>query len=374
MVTVLLSGLASILVVEIALRIAIRRGPYYVFAPNKKEQLVLDQETHPQLPSTVRILANEKGERGSAIPSSKRLYSGLVVGGSAVENFLLDQEVAWPQRLQSLLREEKRRTALGREAVHIGNIGRSGVDTSTLDEILKKVLVNYRSLDLIVIMVGASDVLRWLEIGAPVERGAKVMPVEECYGRHPEVRLGFKPKELALAEVFRRQLIKKLKCRENAARWFGRARKMRANAKVTIHDIPDYSPVVASVNRHFPSLLKRSIAKASNVIVVRQPWFDKDTYLPEEEALFWNGGVGRAFKEELTTYYSTKVIAGLMNIVDSEISRICDGYKVTQVDLRSVISSDTSSYVDQFHFTPKASETVASLLADLVVSINTDRP
>lgn len=366
--------LISILVLPVALicaelvaRITIHRGGYYVFAPGKKEHLTLDQSTHPQLPATVRMFANGAGERGSELPSSSNLYRGLVVGGSAVESYLLDQEVVWPQALQQLLSTPDNLSKLGVSAVHIGNVGRSGVDSSTLEYILDKILPNYRTLDLMVIMVGASDVLRWLESGAPSDTSASTMPVNKCFGRHPEIKLGYKPKELGLVELVRRERIKKLNKRDNAARWFKKARTMRANAKNTIQDTPDPKVIVEAFNRHFPSLLLKAQKKAKRVIVVRQPWFKKDSYLPQEESLFWNGGIGKAYQDELTDYFSSQVISNLMGVIDREAREICARQKIEQLDLMPLITSDVSNYIDQFHFTPKASLEIAEHLRHMIV-------
>ena len=51
--------------------------------------------------------------------------------------------------------------------VHVGNIARSGVGSEALDLILERVLPRYPRLSAMVVLVGASDVLRWLEVGAP---------------------------------------------------------------------------------------------------------------------------------------------------------------------------------------------------------------
>jgi hypothetical protein len=39
--------------------------------------------------------------------------------------------------------------------------------------------------------------------------------------------------------------------------------------------------------------------------------------MAEEEAMMWHGGVGQAWREEVTTYYSTQVLSRLMALLDA---------------------------------------------------------
>jgi len=95
------------------------------------------------------------------------LYRVLVAGGSAAESYILDQEASWPIVLQRILERPENLKRLGASHVHVGNIGKSGVGAELLDFILQRVLRRMDRLDVIMIMVGASDALHWLHEGAP---------------------------------------------------------------------------------------------------------------------------------------------------------------------------------------------------------------
>ena len=51
------------------------------------------------------------------------------------------------------------------------------------------------------------------------------------------------------------------------------------------------------------------------MVVVRQPWFEKD-FTPEEAARLWNFGKGRPYEGDLDTYYTHRVVNALMRAVD----------------------------------------------------------
>ena len=88
----------------------------------------------------------------------------------------------------------------GADRVHVGNIARSGVGSQALDLILSRVLPRYPRLQTIIVLVGASDVLQWLERGAPP---APPPPprTSDIFRCHPELRFGVKINQLALTEL-----------------------------------------------------------------------------------------------------------------------------------------------------------------------------
>jgi hypothetical protein len=173
--TMLWTSVASLIggfiVLETGARWWIRfRRAYYVQPPGLRLRLHIDRETFPELEPVVRFEVNADGERGPEVPRvarGERLYRVLVAGGSQPEGYLLDQETSWPGAVHALLAQPRHLVTLGASKVHVGSIARSGIGAEALDLMLARVLPRYARLDAIVILVGASDVLRWLEEGAP---------------------------------------------------------------------------------------------------------------------------------------------------------------------------------------------------------------
>jgi lysophospholipase L1-like esterase len=351
--------------VELAARWWIRhRDEYFVLPPGLRLRLEIDPETFPQLERHTRFDVNSRGERGDEIPpSSAGLYRVLVAGGSQPEGFLLDQDTAWPGALQRLLERPRSLAALGASTVHVGSIARSGVGSEALDLIFEHILPRTPRVQLIIIMIGATDVMRWLEYGAA--RSLPPVRPQDIFRCHPLGPFGWKPSNTAAWELVLRARSRWLHptvVHPRAGRWYAAARAMRARATRILHETPDPAPMLEQFEFHFRRALAQASAQADRVIVVRQPWFDK-SYTKEEAAHMWHGGAGQAWREEVTTYYSFDVVSRLMALVDERAASIADALQVEQVDLMPVLDRSLSTYYDGFHATPAGSSIVAATVA-----------
>jgi lysophospholipase L1-like esterase len=320
------------------------------------------------LERVTRFEVNDEGERGGEVPdSTKILYRVLVGGGSLPEGFFLDQHTAWPGALQRLLEEPDNLRALGATAVHIGSIARSGVGSEALDLIFERVLPSYPRLQLIIILVGVTDVMRWLEQGTPqVIAPVRTADVFRC---HPEGPFGWRPDTLAAGELLkraRRRWWRPVVEYPSAGKWIGEARAMRARAKVIHSTVCDPAPMLGHFEAHFRRLVRRAKAHAGRVLVVRQPWFDKD-FSQEEAASMWHGGVGQAWREEVTTYYSFDVFGKLMSRLDARAAAVAESLDVEHLDLRSQLKPSLATYYDGLHVTPAGARDIAEAVATAIL-------
>jgi lysophospholipase L1-like esterase len=361
-----------IVVAELATRWWLRRGGYYVFPPGLRLRLHPDREVFPELEAVARFEVNSDGERGSEVPRTRRgerLYRVLVVGGSQPEGYLLDQDTSWPGALQRLLMGPRQLQQLGATRAHVGNIARSGVGSEGLHVILERVLPRYARLQAIIILVGASDVLRWLEEGAPPSPPTRV-PSSELFRCHPEGHFGWKLQELAIVELLlrvRRRWLRPVEAHDRAGKWVGKARMMRARAKVIRATVSDPSPMLDNFDIHLRRVIQRAKAHADRVLLVRQSWFGKIAYTPEETAHMWHGGAGQAWREDVTTFYSVDVTCELMALLDERAERVAEQLDVEQIDLRALLEPSLNTYYDFFHLTPSGAMAVAAAVARTVL-------
>ena len=361
--------LASAVLAEFAARMWIRRfGGYYVLPPGVRMRLRPDPDTFPSMEKFVRFDVNADGERAGAVPRAEGLYRILVAGGSQPEGYLLDQSTFWPGRLQTLLRTREYQARLSASSVHVGSIARSGVGSEALDLIFRRVLGRYPRLQLIIILVGASDVLRWLEAGAPTTPPPPVQ-VDDTFRCHPEVAFGLKPSRLAIVEVLRRlrhRWLRPIQFQDRACKWIGRARTMRANAKEMRTTVPDPSPMLRHFDTHFRHAIEKAKAHADRVLVIRQPWFDKPC-APNEAAQMWHGAIGQAWREQVTTFFSHEVLRRLMAALDARAAEIAAELNVEQLDMRPHLEPSVDNYYDFFHVTPLGASTFANVVANSVL-------
>jgi lysophospholipase L1-like esterase len=345
-----------------------RRRHYYVFPPGLRLRLHVDRHALPQLERETRFDVNSAGERGDDLPrSTDGLYRVLVGGGSQPEGFFLDQHTTWPGVLQSLLEECEPRRRLGASRVHVGSVARSGVGAEALDVIFDRVLPRYPRLQLIVILVGATDVLRWLEDGAP--RSPARARIEDIFRCHPEGPFGWRPTDLAATELLRRarrRWLRPIQVHERAGKWIGQARAMRARARTVRTTMPDPTPMLEHFELYFRKVLFKAGAHADRVLVVRQPWFDKE-FSPEEAAHMWHGGVGQVWREDVATFYSFDVVSRLMALVDAKAAAVAKAHGVEQLDLMPLLDRSLATYYDGFHLTPTGATAVATAVAATVL-------
>ena len=81
----------------------------------------------------------------------------------------------------------------------------------------------------------------------------------------------------------------------------------------------------------------------------------------------WHGGVGRAWSEPVTTYYSTEVLSRAMALLDARAARAAHELGVEQVDLMPVLEPSARTYYDFFHATPEGARVIASEIAAAVL-------
>ena len=362
-----LAGIAA----ELAARWWIRRRTrYYVWPPGMRLELRSDQAVGSGLEPRVRFEINADGERGRGVRGDEAgLFRVLAAGGSSVEGLALSESASWPGALERILNAPENVAALGARRAHVGNIGRSGVSSRHLDTIFERVLPQYGRLAVIVIMVGGSDLFQWLEEGAPPTLASEPLTAEDAFAVHPEKRFGWKPSRCAVLELARRLYhlwLRPVEVREQAGKWLHAARKMRAEAKDVRTSLPDPRGMLDTYAFHLRRLLRRAQAHADRVLVLRQPWFEK-RYTPEEAACFWHGGMGKAWKQTITTYFSLDVVNQAVHLLDERAARVSEELGIEHLNLRTVLAPSLENYYDYMHYTPAGAAVIAREVAQVLL-------
>ena len=347
------------------------RDRYYIQPPNQSVHLHIDQSSLPDMEPVARHYFNADGERADEVPKNpEEVLRVLVAGGSAAECYLLDQPSSWPMVAQ---REIIARTS---RPAHVGNVGRSLIPCEVINRALVKSLDRFRSLDVIVLMVGASDVVGWLEQKTPPKLLPDSIPLPKVCPEHPLGPFGWNKKKLALYRLIRRvnaRLRKPVSSKHGAGKRLVRNREMRASAKHMIDQVPDATPMLAFYEEHLRNLITTCKSYVPRVLVVRQPWFKKD-FTPEEQARMWNFGQGRPYVEELDTYYTHRLVSELMDKADQITTRVAEDAGVEQLDLMPLLPRDFGTYYDFLHFTPKGAEKVGKAVAAAILESSTIPP
>ena len=246
-----LGAIGLAILAELGARCWLRtRGGYFVLRRWGKSDMGVDRSILPQLEERVRNEANRDGERGPEPPRHwEDTYRVLVAGGSAAECYLLDQDSEWPAVVRHQLEQDP--ASLGARAVHLGNISRSLVPCEAIDLILRRVLPRYPRLDIVVLMIGASDVVAWLERGCPLALTEGEYTAPRVFAEHPEGPFSWSPKGLALrqlASALQRRWGGSIDRREKVGGMIAKNRAMRARGEL-VDEIADPGAMVAGFER-----------------------------------------------------------------------------------------------------------------------------
>lgn len=353
-----------------------RRGRYYVWAPGARMRLEIDRTTLPTLEPIAEHAINSDGERGDEAPPDEGTFRVLVAGGSAAECYYLDQKSQWPHVLQEVLSRPENLARLGARRVHVGNVARSLVTCRHVDRILEKTLDRYSKLDAIVFLVGASDVVTWMEQGTPAVVDESPIPASQVFAQHPEPPFAWTPQKAALRRIAssaKRRLLRPVEVRERAGKRLADVRAMRAAATRIITTPPDATPMLDNFEKWFERCLVRARAKAPLVLAARQPWLEK-RFTPEEERRLWSYAVGRPYHQKCTTYFSHDAAWSLLRDVDQRAERVATRLGVPQIDLMPILPADFATWYDEQHHTPAGCRLVGETLAEELAKLVQQQP
>lgn len=364
---------AASVLAEVGARHWIRRfGGYYVWPRWYRRIIRLDPALGPRLEPRVRMEVNSDGERGAECPrGTLGVYRVLVAGASSVECAFVDQPSSWPVRLEAFLSRPECLRRLGALRVHVGNVGRSGMDVRAVDLILERVLPRYARLDLIGIMVGTADVLRWIESGASPLVPVEPLPPDVCFEEHPLRVFGWRLRSLAMVRLLsrlRRRLLRPVDRRSGSGKWLVRARAMRQRAREVRTSVPDPTLMLNTFEHYLRSVVRRSREVAPRVMLLRQPSFRKPQFSTAETELFWVGGIGSAYRgDDVTVYFSNDVLLSLFDLVDARVRLVAEELGVEYVDATQGLEVSARTFSDQIHLTAAGSGVLAEAIARAVV-------
>lgn len=367
---VVAASVAAVAVAEFAARWALRRGGrYLVNLPGTRTVLDLEPAVSPHLESPVRIEMNALGERGSELGAeASDALRVAVVGGSAAYCYLVDQPHSWPQRMGTCLESMGAAARLGRSRVHVGNLSEAELSSGGARLIVDRLVATYAGLDAVVLMIGISDMLRWLRYGAsdrlPAQTAADVFAVQ------PEGPYSWRPRASALTEIGRRIRHRwtlwrqPVVHRKKVGTSVINSRMRKRNAARIITDVPDPAGMLAEYQANLAGIVEALVARQLAVVVLGQSHYDSTGCSDHVASQFWNGGIGDPSKEPVTVFYSNGVLDELSRRVTGVTREVADQFGVPYVHLDAIVPSDLKYYYDQFHFTPAGSDIVARAAAE----------
>jgi lysophospholipase L1-like esterase len=365
------SAVVGLVVSELIARVWVKsRDRWYIHQPFARRHTTIATDVLPQLPEVATFEANADGERGGPVPANpSQVLRVVVAGGSAAECYLLDQDATSSAVLERELASHPKVT----QSVHVGNIARSLITCRKINAILGRALPHLESLDAVVLMVGASDLVDWFEAKTPDTIDEPPFELANYVAEHPEGPFAWKPKQMALYQIVRGlnvRLRRPVEVKKRAGGSIAKHRAARAATDNLLTEAPDPAPMLESFEHHLRALIETCRVSAKHVIIAQQPWLDRD-FTDDDKARLWNFGQGSPYRGALDAYYDIDLVRSLMERVDEVAARVGDDLGAPRVDLRQFVPSDFEHYYDFLHHTPIGAELVGAAIAKTIAGLET---
>jgi lysophospholipase L1-like esterase len=303
------------------------------------------------------------------LPKVDSYYRVLLSGGSAAECGLLSWKDSIGGHLETLLSVPDACASLGVEAAHVGVIAHSQLDAHGIVFILKNILPYYRSLDMVILLTGHSDVALWLEAGAPTGAAApSVDKSDEWLLNYPEMR--FRVNRPAIYLILKRVWIYyfgKTVIHANAGRHIAEEMEFRSRAMPHVNVDSDPSVMVRVYKQNLRSAVDIARRHAKRVILVRQYWFDESALAPQDRPLLWQGRLGSPKAPSPPKFIKRSQMIDLYRLVGQATQEVANECGVECVNLVNNLEPREGTFYDGTHFAPEGGRQTAEVIAKAIL-------
>jgi len=348
---------------ELVLRFIIHpQNKFYLWSPSRKYIFKPYPGVMPGVGNRAIFQINSDGVRGDEL-TSKSSFNILAIGGSTTECLYIDQWKSWPYILQKNL------SALFKQNVWVGNLGRSGLSTTGNLIEMKYLLPQYRQVDLILVLAGFNDFQSSL-LNTFIQNSYKSdrEKIEMVFvGRPPKERAKFYENSV-LWSIVKKTIIyyfqkdNKEIVEDSVGSWYIGARNDRKRALEICNNLPDLSISLKIFENNINEIIDLAKKRSIRIIFVTQPSIWKNNLTASEKDLLWFG-----FTADKRKYYSIEALAAGLKKFNSRLMEACKKRNIEYIDLTDSLPQDTSVFYDDVHFNEsgclKVAEVITSYLA-----------
>jgi lysophospholipase L1-like esterase len=362
-----LAPLVIVLAAELAARAAFPPPAVpRVWPPHLARVLHPDPRILPGVSGISRFRINSLGLRGEEPPPTPA-YRIVCVGGSTTECQYLDQEEAWPARLEARIR------AAG-HAVWAGNAGRSGHRTREHRLQVQELVRLEPKPDSIVLLAGVNDLCRRLAADALYDphaperaelRSALMADAFAVVPDGPDSPLPFYKQTglWRLASRVRARLEGDGRGQDERGVVYVRWRERRAARSGLRAELPDLGTALAEFRRNLEVIDATCRASGVRLVIVTHPALWRSDLEPELERLCWMGGIGDYANVDGCEYYSLGALAEGLRRYNAELVAFAAERGLELVDLEAELAKDGSVFYDDVHLNEEGARLAAAAVA-----------
>ena len=377
---VLFSVVIALVFGEVALRIATPpKKEFMVWPPNMHHVFRPDPSIMPNHSSEARFASNSKGLRGPELgPDTETRV--LAIGGSTTECLYIDEDSAWPLRLQKLLTSPER-------PVWSASAGLSGMNSGDHIVHAKFLVPQLPRIDVVVALMGVNDVA--VALGTP-EKYAPVPADVSAEGSEALLRRAFQQvpgrlenswdyegsalRQLAIYQLLRRvkvghsrDLVAHNIVNDAAGLATTRWRDNRQHASAMIDALPDLTAQLDVYRKNLNTFIDLITQRKIRLLLLTQPTLWRADLNDKEQKMIWMGGKGGDFMHNVgLPYYTAGALAAGMQKFNDVMLSVCKERGVECIDLATMIPKNLENFYDDCHFGFHTSEHIADIVAEAI--------
>jgi lysophospholipase L1-like esterase len=331
-----------------------------IWPPHLRRTFAPRAEWIPGVEGLSRFETSSLGLRGDEpAPGDYRI---LALGGSTTECLYLDQEEAWPARVQAILRR-------GGVPAWVGNGGRSGHSTREHRVQFGSLAEMVEGLDAVLLLAGINDLGLRLAAGEHYDPQAMSQPeafgrvASRAFARSQFAQAGPFYKRTALYALARTVHTKTTAAgQDEAGAVYARWREHRRLGTREEH-LPDLTSGLDEYRANLIECARLARRDGVRLILMTQPVLWRKNLPAELEALLWMGGIGDYQKEMGSIYYTSAALAEGMQRYNECLLQLSREIGVECLDLAGLLADDTAVFYDDCHFNESGARKVAEAVA-----------
>jgi len=354
---------------------------FFLYKPKMRVLFQIPDGELPGVTGPSHFVMNSQGVRADELTPDVD-FRVLAIGGSTTIDAYLDYPKTWTQQLQRRLNE-----AQHVHRVWVGNAGKSAHRTREHRLQAEHLLDDLAPVDVVVLLIGANDMLRRLSEDQSYDPHFCERPDAEeqiAYRAFDYVPLRFQRSQPAWkrTELYARAHQVYLLGRRL---WLGYARgaledvkgvnlqTWRANRRdaIAIRDaLPDLGPALDEYAANIEHIAATVRAHGAEPVFATQPSIWRADLPASLEPLLWLGGVGDFQRAGARSeYYSVAALADAMDQYNQRLLAVCRQIAVRCVDLAARIPKDESAFYDDAHFNEAGARIVAATFAEEILPL-----
>ncbi len=370
-VAFVICGLAAGLVIaEISLRFIFadpESEAFRIWPPGLVQKFLPSKETMPGISDTSVFSVNSMGFRGSEYSQGDQMRI-LVLGGSTSECLYLDDDEAWPAVLEEILNQYS-----GDGSIWVGNGGRSGY--SSRHHVLQAIHLfpQHPEMDLIVIMAGVNDFLRFLEgrenynpvweENEYLEKTFLVVPRNRypAWFRRTAVwhlgRLAFRNMKSSFADE---------NIQDESGDIYSKWRMARLTARKSLDNLPDLSVPLSEYEENLRRITTHARKSKMKILFIDQPVLWIANLEARLDSLLCAGSDGDRIPE--SAYYSAAALESGMLQFNDVMRKVAVEEKTGFLSISDSLPKSDIVFYDDMHFNEYGSAMVAKIVARWIIA------